>query len=69
MKTNSELNRVMASQTPVVIYDTTETGQLLWAVAPHDDQELWLNAFKSLKAAQDFCETHKLPIREESNES
>ena len=41
----------------VVIIENTETGEHLWSIAPINEEEMWLDSFRTEKEAQEFCES------------
>ncbi len=53
---------------PVTIVKTDESwdaGDWHWAISVNENPEFWLDAFKYLDLAVDFCKINGLPYKEE----
>lgn len=57
------------SSAPVIIQHTIERGYEEYAICVAEEPEYWINAFATLKRAEDYCKRLNLPIVEtESDE-
>jgi len=62
--TRETISSFILRQVDVIIYQTTETGEVLWAVAPVELPDYWLDAFKTQKAAENFCKKRHIKVAE-----
>lgn len=52
---------LLAQNCGVIISFTNENGKRLYSIAPIEQPDYWLNAFRKIKDAKAFCDRFNLP--------
>jgi hypothetical protein len=63
MTTEERIEVALQNKKPVMIIETDETGELLFAISLAGvDEGFWLDAFSKLKDAEKFVNQNQLPL-------